>query len=79
MTVTAHITCMIAVIDCGAVLVPVNGHVNMSSTPPLYGSQVMYWCNTGYRLIGDPVQQCLTTGSLSGSPPTCVKQGNDNE
>ena len=39
------------------------------------GSQVQFFCHTGYKLIGDAIRTCLPSGLWSGNQPVCDKGG----
>jgi CUB/sushi domain-containing protein len=36
-----------------------------------YGKNVIFKCETNYRLVGDEKRQCQTNGIWSGVQPTC--------
>ena len=56
-------------IDCGRLSAPDNGGIVDSGTD--YGSTARYTCDAGYRLVGDVFRLCQSSGSWSGSMPTC--------
>uniref|UniRef100_A0A8C4N059 Sushi, von Willebrand factor type A, EGF and pentraxin domain-containing protein 1 n=1 Tax=Equus asinus asinus TaxID=83772 RepID=A0A8C4N059_EQUAS len=37
-----------------------------------HGGQIQYQCFSGYKLHGSPSRKCLSNGSWSGSPPSCL-------
>jgi len=41
------------------------------------GSQVQFFCHTGYKLIGDAIRTCLPSGLWSGNQPVCDKGDTD--
>lgn len=56
--------------DCGPLLDPVNGHVDLNAGT-LYYSQAIYSCNLGYQLTGSTTHICMETG-WSGIAPVCA-------
>lgn len=56
-------------IDCGSLVAPDNGFVNVPSTN--FGSTALYQCNNGFILIGDRTRVCQRSGSWSGTNPVC--------
>ena len=45
------------------------GSVNVSSYYP--DSRVHYYCNKGYKLVGDPYRVCLYDGTWNKKTPVC--------
>ena len=45
------------------------GGVNVSSYYP--DSRVHYYCNKGYKLVGDPYRVCLYDGTWNKKAPVC--------
>lgn len=37
-----------------------------------HGGHIQYQCFSGYKLHGSPSRRCLSNGSWSGSPPSCL-------
>lgn len=56
--------------DCGALLAPDHGSVDMSSGRAL-GDVAVYACDTGYQLKGSDRRTCLPIGNWSLSAPQC--------
>ncbi|XP_004677499.1 PREDICTED: sushi, von Willebrand factor type A, EGF and pentraxin domain-containing protein 1 [Condylura cristata] len=38
----------------------------------LYGTMVLYTCNPGYELLGNPTLSCQEDGTWNGSAPSCI-------
>ena len=60
-------------IDCGVLLTPANGAVDLSDGS-LVGAVAIYTCDPSFRLIGVESRICQKNGSWSGEAPVC--QGN---
>ncbi|XP_064399465.1 CUB and sushi domain-containing protein 3-like isoform X2 [Halichondria panicea] len=58
-------------ISCPTLNNPSNGRVSVSSY--FFGSRGTYSCNTGYGLSGSSSRTCLSSGSWSGSNPSCQR------
>ena len=56
-------------IDCGDPGEPENGRKNIRGSGT--SAVVTYRCDIGYRLQGDTSRVCQTSGSWSGTVPTC--------
>ncbi|CAI8013734.1 CUB and sushi domain-containing protein 2, partial [Geodia barretti] len=52
------------VVDCGELMDPENGAVNVTNTT--FNSTATYSCNGGYNLVGDATRTCLASASWSG-------------
>ncbi|XP_052804614.1 sushi, von Willebrand factor type A, EGF and pentraxin domain-containing protein 1-like [Mya arenaria] len=62
-----------AVTECsGQLSSPRHGKVRYPDGA-LYGSEVVYSCESGYQLRGDVRRRCLTNGSWDGVQPRCKK------
>eukprot|EP00118_Oscarella_pearsei_P002855 m.11939 g.11939 ORF g.11939 m.11939 type:complete len:2352 (+) comp23692_c0_seq4:198-7253(+) len=61
-------TCTI--VNCGSLTAPSKGTKTGSSTT--FGAVISFSCSQGYVLTGSPARTCLSTGSWSGSQPTCT-------
>ena len=48
-------------------------HMQMNVTTLRIGGTATFACDHGYKLIGDPDLECLSSGSWSGWPPSCVE------
>ena len=61
-------------VDCGDLIDPANGRIIKQPTPEstTLGSFATYFCNEGFRLMGDSIRACLQNGRWSGNDPTCV-------
>ena len=59
--------------ECSEVVAP--GHGTMQSEGVSVGSEVVFECNEGYRMVGQDTIRCLPDGNggaeWSGSPPVC--------
>jgi len=62
--------CSFAVISCGNLTDPRNGHVNVESTR--YQGIAKYECDSGYELSGEDVLTCQISEQWSGTPPQCI-------
>lgn len=60
----------LAVISCGDLIGPPNGHVNVESTQ--YQGIAKYECSSGYELSGEDVRTCQISGNWSGTRPQCI-------
>ena len=56
--------------NCGPLRNPVNGRVSHTGGTT-YGKIAYYYCNTGYRLVGNSTRTCSSIGVWSGSAPRC--------
>jgi cysteine-rich repeat protein len=56
-------------VSCGTLPSPANGSVSLTGTT--YQNTAGYSCNTGYNLSGGASRTCLSSGTWSGSAPTC--------
>ena len=61
-------------VDCGPLLSPDNGAVDISSGT-IVGKEAVYSCNPGYDLSGSSIVVCLSTGRWSDKPPVCIIKG----
>ncbi|XP_033123490.1 complement factor B-like [Anneissia japonica] len=59
--------------DCKNPGIPMNGRKQGQSYNR--GDTVLYYCDSGFSLIGSRNRTCLTTGKWSGTQPTCRGQG----
>ncbi len=64
------IICLVIVIICSSLEPPVNGGVTLTGAAD-FGSTAVYYCFTGYRLIGEDKRYCQENGVWSGITPTC--------
>lgn len=56
---------------CKMITPPENG--NMTLTTLRIGGKANFWCTEGFALKGDDDIECLSSGSWSSWPPTCVE------
>lgn len=56
-------------IDCGTLLAPSGGTVDVSGTR--LNSYALYSCNTSYGLAGVHFRQCQRDGTWSNTAPHC--------
>lgn len=69
MTSCGNITCI--PVECPRPVIPSNSFISVPSHLT-YGSEVLYRCDYGYRLIGDVQKICLSNSTWSGSyDPYC--------
>jgi uncharacterized protein YneF (UPF0154 family) len=48
-------------------------HMQVNVTTLRIGGTATFACDHGYKLVGDPDLECLSSGSWSGWPPACVE------
>ena len=58
------------VADCEEPIAPANGNVSVTNGT-IYGAEVNYWCDSGFRLIGNASNVCNLSGQWEPGPPTC--------
>ena len=75
--VTAHVTPHFFFSDCGPLLDPVNGSVNISSGTT-FSKKAFYSCDSGFRVTGGNIRICTADG-WSGMAPVCAVTGNRME
>ena len=56
--------------DCGALAAPSHGSVNASTST--YGSTATYSCSSGYTVSSTASRSCQSSGTWSGTAPTCA-------
>ena len=61
---------MFVAVDCGDLMEPANGAVNLSEGS-LVGADATYTCDPSFRLIGTTSRTCQQNGSWSGEAPVC--------
>ncbi|RUS82417.1 hypothetical protein EGW08_009805, partial [Elysia chlorotica] len=59
-------------VSCGPLQPPLHGSIAHSPDNAIYGAVISFTCNLGYYLSSDGNRSCLSNGSWSGEPPTCV-------
>ena len=64
-----NIFSLLILVDCGSLSNPANGRVAVPATT--VESKASYSCRFGFKLIGNVVRECLSSGSWSGLAPTC--------
>ena len=60
-------------IDCGPLSAPANGSVSVTSTAT--GWVATYSCSADRALFGDTTRTCQSSGSWSGTAPSCCSSG----
>lgn len=58
-------------VDCGNLINPVNGVVELTGTTE--GSSATYRCLSGFNLFGTSQRICQNNGFWSGVPPVCQR------
>ena len=71
-SILSHEVHNIAVIDCGNAPDILNGEVTFNGTT--VGSTATYSCNTGFEIVGKSSRSCQTSGTWSGTTPTCGRK-----
>ncbi|XP_055950757.1 P-selectin-like isoform X2 [Argiope bruennichi] len=66
-------TCSIR--SCPGLQPPNSGGNSGSCNPGVVGQSCNFYCNTGYRLVGQSNLVCGSNGQWSGSPPQCANEG----
>ena len=64
------VSLFLTAVNCGSLANPTNGRVSYPYETT-YRDTATYSCNTGYNLDGSSTRRCSSTGSWSGSEPTC--------
>ncbi|XP_076319115.1 P-selectin-like isoform X1 [Tachypleus tridentatus] len=59
-------------IDCGQPTVVTNGRGFLMNGTTTYKAIVEYQCLPNFKMVGDPVRQCLFSGNWSGQAPRCI-------
>ncbi|XP_023218712.1 protein lev-9-like [Centruroides sculpturatus] len=52
---------------------PLNGKAELLNEKRTEGSVLLYYCNSGFNLIGMPISICLKNGEWSSASPICTK------
>ena len=68
--VTWSCNIFLVAIDCGTLLAPVNGAVDLREGS-LVGASSNYTCDPSFRLIGVGFRTCQQNGFWSGEAPIC--------
>ena len=66
--------CLFAVVDCGTLVDPDNGMVDITEGTIL-GNTALYTCFEGFRLVGQESRTCAMSGRWTGSEPICERKG----
>ena len=61
-------------IACPNLTDPQNGSV-FTPDEPRFEDEATHSCDQGFELVGDSRRYCGSTGSWTGTPPTCVHTG----
>jgi hypothetical protein len=70
-----HVTrCTILHLDCGTIVAPANGNVDLTDGTT-YESVAVFQCNNGYDMAGAASLECLEDGSWDNAKPTCNIKG----
>ena len=72
-----HSTIFLVGIECGNPPKPRYGYVKFLSTT--FGSKAVYWCQSGYYLVGSSVRYCGDDGHWSGKTPWCKRLYHDDD
>lgn len=62
------LSCFLA-IDCGSLIDPLNGIVEVTGTSA--GDTATYRCNNGFVLFGKGIRECHDDGTWNGKAPEC--------
>ena len=60
---------MFVAVDCGPLLVPINGSSSGDST--VFPNNVLFNCDHGFILSGSTMRTCQPNGTWSGLPSLC--------
>ena len=61
------------IVGCTCPTAPLNGHTRFCTDTDPVGSDVYYYCNSGYTRIGSSYRFCQRGGYWSGTHPLCQK------
>ena len=50
-----------------------NGQASPAEGPFCYGEEIVYTCNPGYKMEGNPVIECTDTSQFNKPIPSCVQ------
>ncbi|XP_076332272.1 CUB and sushi domain-containing protein 1-like [Tachypleus tridentatus] len=59
-------------VDCGQPTIVTNGRGFLMNGTTTYEAMVEYKCLPGFKMVGDPVRHCLSSGNWSGQEPICI-------
>lgn len=62
------------VVDCGMPPILQSGRGYLLNSTTTYGSIIEYQCMPDFRIVGENVRRCLSTGIWSGSLPRCMEK-----
>ncbi len=48
-----------------------NGHRSPADGPYYFEEEIVYTCNPGYKMKGDPVIECTNNGQFNKLVPSC--------
>jgi len=60
---------LIAAVDCGSLVVPLNGSMVGSKT--VFPNSIVFSCDEGFDLIGSSRRTCRSNGTWSGNTTKC--------
>ncbi|GFQ98557.1 CUB and sushi domain-containing protein 3 [Trichonephila clavata] len=61
--------------SCPALQPPASGGNSGSCSPGVVGQSCAFYCNSGFRLVGQANLVCGSNGQWSGNPPQCAAEG----
>ena len=70
---STHVRSSMFAIEFGSLDDPDHGDVDVSRTT--FEGAAIYTCDPDYRLVGDSMRTCLSSGQWSGSAPICKNSG----
>lgn len=71
---STQIDCLLfAVVDCGTLVDPGNGMVDITEGTIL-GNTAQYTCFEGFRLVGPESRTCAMSGRWTGTDPICERK-----
>lgn len=57
--------------DCGSLTLPTNGFMD-ATEGTVYDSNIKFYCNNGFLLVGSAHVNCKSDGKWSADPPKCL-------
>lgn len=74
--ITFFLTLFLIAVDCGPLLVPVNGSSSGNFT--VFPNSVIFKCDPGFNLYGSPTRLCQANGTWSGKAVSCAGRFQQN-